>query len=131
MNLQKYVAVAGAAVTSFLLVGAATIEVVYAATQADVGPGIIGVFAGVVAGLIAATLVTWRWGAVAEWVRSTLLGYAAFGLTILFLAFLSYVNTPGVDTYLDLRTNVVIGAAVAVVVAIGRRGLVRPTAATL
>lgn len=130
MNLQRAAAVAGASVTSFLLVGAAVIEVVFAATGADVGPGIVGVFAGVVAGLLAAFLVAWRWAAVPERGRSALFGYAAFGLTIVFLASLSYVNVPGADTYLSVQRNVVIGAVVALAVAVGRHRLDRPTGAT-
>lgn len=118
MNLQKFAAIAGAAVTTFLLVGAATIEAVTAATGADIGPGIIAVFAGVAAGLVAAMLVSWRWATLREWHRSVLLGYAAFGLTMVFLAFLSYVNTPGVDDYLSIDRNLVIAALTAAIVAI-------------
>lgn len=129
MNLQKLAAVAGAAVTTFLLVGAATIELVFAGTGADVGPGIVGVFAGVAAGLVAAWLVAWRWGTVPEWGRSALLGYATFGLVMLFLAFLSYVNTPGVDELLSIELNLVIAAVVALAVAVGRRQLATPVAA--
>lgn len=128
MNYQKLTAIAGAAVTTFLLVGAATIEAVTAATGADIGPGIVGVFAGVAAGLIAAWLVSWRWSSVADWGRSALLGYAVFGLTIVFLAFLSYVNTPGADEYLGLQVNLVIAAVVALLVAVGRRQLRGPVA---
>ncbi len=129
MNFHKFAAVAGAAVTTFLLVGAATIEAVTAATGADIGPGIIGVFAGIAAGLAAATLVSWRWPALREWHRSLLLGYAAFGLTMVGLAFLSYVNTPGVDDYLSIDRNLVIAAFTAAVVALWRRRLVRPVPA--
>lgn len=130
MNLQKLAAVAGAAVTTFLVAAAVTIEVVFAATGADVGPGIIGVFVGVVAGLLAAWGVAWRWGVLDWTARSALLGYGAFGLTILFLAFLSYVNTPGVDEYLGIEANLVIAAVVAIATALGtwRR---RPTPSAL
>ena len=125
MNLQRLAAVAGAAVTSFLLVGAATIVAVVAATGADVGPGIIGVFAGVAAGLVAATLVASRWGRVGPRTRSLVLGYAAFGLTVVFLASLSYVNAPGARDLLSVPLNVAIGAVVALAVAVGRGRLGR------
>ena len=124
MNPQRLAAAAGAAVSTFLLVGAATIEVVFAATRADVGPGIIGVFAGVVAGLVAASLVASRWGRASPRGRSVLLGYAAFGLTVVFLASLSDVNVPGADAVLSVRRNVAIGVAVAVLVALGRERMV-------
>ena len=115
MNLQKLATLAGTAVTTFLLAGAATIEALTAATGADVGPGIVGVFVGVIAGLAAVVLVLWRWDALDRLPRAVLLGYGAFGLTILFLAFLSYVNTPGVDEYLGFYRNLVVAAGVAVV----------------
>lgn len=120
VNYQKLATVAGAAVTTFLLVGAVTIEAVMAAVGGDIGPGIVGVFAGVVAGLAAATAVSLRWTVLAERARTVLLAYAAFGLTIVFLAALSYVNVPGADTYLGLQVNLVIAAVVAVAAAIGR-----------
>lgn len=123
MNSQKLATVVGAAVTTFLLVGAATIEAVTAATGADIGPGIVGVFAGVVAGVLAAWLVSWRWSAVADWGRSALFGYAVFGLTIVFLAFLSYANTPGVDEYLGLQVTLVIAVVVALLAVVARRQL--------
>ncbi|NIS37094.1 MAG: permease [Actinobacteria bacterium] len=125
MNLQRPVAVAGAAVTTFLLVGAATLEAVFAATRADVGPGIVGVLVGVAAGLVAATLVASRWRRVGPRGRSLLLGYAAFGLTVVFLAGLSYVNVPGADDLLSVPVDVAIAAAVAVLVAAGRGRLTR------
>ena len=117
MTLQKPVTVAGAAATSFLLVGAATIEIVSALVGGDIGPGIIGVFAGVVAGLAAAVLVPWRWDRLDRRARAVLLGYATFGLVVLFLASLSYLNVPGADAYLNLRLNLAIAAVVAVAAA--------------
>lgn len=129
MNPHKLAAVTGAAVTTFLLVGVATIEAVTAATGADIGPGIIGVFAGIMAGLVAASLVSWRWATLPEWSRSVLFGYAAFGLMMVLLAFLSYSNVPGADDYLSVERNLVIAAATAAVVAMWRRQLTRPTPA--
>lgn len=125
MNYPKLVTAAGAAVTTFLLVGAATIEALLATIGDDIGPGIVGVFVGVVAGLTVAAAVSWRWPMLGERGRTALLAYAAFGLTIVFLAFLSYVNTPGVDAYLGLQTNLVTAAAVALVAALGRWQLSR------
>ncbi|MDZ7700798.1 MAG: hypothetical protein U5J98_01330 [Halobacteriales archaeon] len=48
---------------------------------------------------------------------------------MVFLAFLSYVNTPGVDELLSIELNLVIAAVVALAVAVGRRQLSRPVAA--
>jgi uncharacterized membrane protein len=120
VNLQKLATVVGAAVTTFLLVGVVTIEAVTAAVGGDIGPGIVGVFAGVVTGLAAVVAVSWRWPSLADRARTVLLAYAAFGLTIVFLAALSYVNVPGADAYLGFEVNLVIAAVVAVAAALGR-----------
>ncbi|MFB6353894.1 MAG: permease [Halobacteriales archaeon] len=117
MTLRKLAAVVGAGVTTFLVIGAATIEALTATIGGDIGPGIVGVLVGAVAGLLAVAAVQWRWSALDRRWRSALLGYAAFGLTVLFLAFLSYVNVPGVDDYLGLPLNLGIAAVVALVAA--------------
>jgi peptidoglycan/LPS O-acetylase OafA/YrhL len=127
VNLPKLATVTGAAVTTFLLLGAATIEVMTATVGGDIGAGIVGVFVGAVAGLLAGWVVAWRWGHLDRRARSVLLGYGSFGLTVLFLAFLSYVNTPGVDAYLGFQTNLVIAAVVALVAATGRWWQTRST----
>lgn len=114
MDLERLVTAVGAGVTTLLVAGAAVIEAVTAVVGGDIGPGIVGLFAGVVAGLAATAAVQWRWSTLAHRTRSALLGYAAFGLTVLFLAFLSYVNTPGVDAYLGFERNLVVAAVVAV-----------------
>lgn len=118
MNLQRLATVAGAGVTTILVVGAATIEIVTAVVGGDIGPGIVGVGVGLLAGLAAVAAVQWRWGRLEHRSRSVFFGYAAFGLTVLFLAFLSYVNVPGVDEYLDFALNLYIAAAVAVAAAV-------------
>lgn len=130
MDVQKLAVTAGAAVTTFLLVGAATIAAVRAATGADIGPGIIGLFAAIAAGLVAAALGSWRWATLPEWSRSLLVGYAVFGLTLVFLAALSYVNTPGVAASLSFDRNLVIATFAAAAFAIWRRQLARPPSAT-
>lgn len=115
------VAALGSAVTTFLLVGAVVIEVVAAATGADVGPGIAGVGVGALAAVVAAVLVGIGWNRAGRAGQWTLLGYAAFGLTFLFLSGLSYVNVPGARQYLDVPLNVGIAAVVALVVAVATR----------
>lgn len=119
MNYPKLVAVVGAAVTSFLVVGAVTIEAVTVVTGGDIGPGIIGVLAGVVAGSVGAWAVQWRWVALAEGWRALLLAYGSVGLTLVFLAFLSYINTPGVDEFLGFQRNLAVAVTVAIVAAAG------------
>ena len=119
MDAQRIAALAGSAVTTFLLVTAAVIEVVFGTTGADVGPGIVGVTVGALAALAAVVAVAVGWSRLDPSARWAVTGYGAFGLTIVFLAGLSYVNVPGADAYLGLSVNLVIAAAVAVVVAVG------------
>lgn len=118
MTTRTIVAAAGSAATTFLLVGAAVIEAVTAATGADIGPGIVGVGLGALAAIVAFVLVSIRWsrlGTVEQWI---LLGYAAFGLSFLFLSALGYVNVPGARTTLSVPLNAAIAAVVAIAVAI-------------
>lgn len=129
MDLRKFVAVSGGAITTFLVVAAILIEAVTAATGADVGPGIIGVTAGALAALGAVLAVSYGWSRLTDRVRWAVAGYGSFGLAMLVLAGLSYVNVPGADEYLSLSRNLVVSAVVALAVTIGgwRRG--QPTAA--
>jgi len=123
MTPRHLLAALGAAATTFLLVGAVVIEVVSAATGADVGPGIVGVGVGALAAIAALALVSWRWNRLSEAAQHLVLGYAAFGLAFLLLSALSYVNVPGARTYLSVPLNAGIAAVVAVVVALGLRWL--------
>lgn len=125
MNPRKPIAALGSAATTFLVVGAAVIEAVSAATGADVGPGIVGVGVGVLAAIAVLALVAGRWNRLGETARQLLLGYAAFGLAFLFLSALSYVNVPGARAYLSVPLNAGISAVVAVAVAFVLRGVDR------
>lgn len=116
MNLQKWASVLGSALTSFLLAGAATIELLMATIGGDIAPGIIGVFTGSIAGLAVGAAVASQWPALGGGRRAAVLGYSVFGLAMLFLALLSYVHTPVIAQYLGLRPNLVIAAVVAIAV---------------
>lgn len=116
MTPHKLTTLLGTPATTFLLVAAAVIEAVSAATGADVGPGIVGVLVGAVAALAALVLVAWRWERLGDPARHALLGYATVGLTFLFLSALSYVNVPGARETLSVPLNAGIAVVVAVVV---------------
>jgi len=130
MHLQRLVTVAGVGVTTFLVVGAATIEAVTAAVGGEIGPGIVGVLVGFVTGLALLLAVRSRWDRFTERTLTLLLAYAVFGLTVVFLAALSYVNVPGADQYLNVTLNLVIALVVALLVALAesRHWFGRPTA---
>lgn len=118
---MKLVSIAGAGATTFLLVGATTIEAVMATIGGDIGPGIIGVVVGVLAGLVAVVAVALSWDRLANREHAVLVAYASFGLTLLMLAALSYVNVPGADEYLGFERNLVIAFVVALGAAIAVR----------
>lgn len=126
MHIRKLGTVIGAAVTTFLVVGAATIEALTAAVGGEIGPGIVGVVAGAVAALVAAVVVVSRWDGLTRRGRCVLLGYGTFGLTLLFLAFLSYVDAGRVDENLGVGGTLSVAAVVALVTAVvgWRRGAV-------
>lgn len=118
VNARRLLTALGSAATTFLLVGAAVIEAVAAATGADVGPGIVGVGVGALAAIAALVLVAWRLEGTGPVGRALLAGYAAFGLVFLGLSMSSYVNVPGARATLSVPLNAGIAAAVAVGVAL-------------
>lgn len=118
MTIRSLVAAIGGAASTFLIVGAVVIEAVTAATGADIGPGIIGVGVGAIAAIAVLVVISIRWsqlGVTGQWL---LLGYAAFGLSFLFLSALSYVNVPGARATLSVPLNAGIAAVVAVTIGI-------------
>ncbi|OTF01790.1 permease [Halorubrum sp. SD683] len=127
MNARTVALALGTAVTTFLLVGAATIELLGAGEAP--GIGIIGVFAGFVAGLAAGVLVGVASDRIAGVPAAALLGYAAFGTTFLAIAAMSYVNVPGVDDVFTFPVRLGVSAVVAVVAALatayGERSVAR------
>ena len=118
MTARSLVAAIGGAASTFLIVGAVVIEAVTAATGADIGPGIIGVGVGAIAAIAALVVVSIRWGHLGVTGQWLLLGYAAFGLSFLFLSALSYVNVPGARATLSVPLNAGIAAVVAVTIGI-------------
>lgn len=124
MNARTVALALGTAVTTFLLVGAVTIELLGAGEAP--GIGIIGVFAGLVAGLAAGVLVGVASDRIAGVPAAALLGYAAFGTTFLAIAAMSYVNVPGVDDVFTFPVRLVVSAVVAALAtAYGERSVAR------
>jgi len=116
MNARTVALAIGTAVTTFLLVGAVTIELLGAGEAP--GIGILGVFVGLVAGLVAGGLVGVTGDRVAGLPAAALVGYAAFGTTFLAIAAMSYVNVPGVDDVFTFPVRLGASAVVAVVAAL-------------
>jgi len=116
MNARTVAIALGTAVTTFLLVGAVTIELLGAGEAP--GIGILGVFAGFVAGVVAGVLVAVAGDRITGLPAAALVGYATFGTTFLAIAGMSYVNVPGVDDVFTFPVRLGVSAVVAVVAAL-------------
>lgn len=112
MNIRTIAIGAGTAITTFLLAGAATIELLGAGEAP--GIGILGVFVGLVAGLLAGGIVVVAADGLSRGPAALLVGYAAFGVAVLAIAGMSYVNVPGADDVFTFPVH--IGASVGVAI---------------
>lgn len=111
----------GTAITTFLLAGAATIELLGAGEAPAIG--IIGVFVGVVAGLLAGGAVGVYADRLSGFASSILVVYSTFGVAFVAIAGMRYVNVPGADDVFTLPVHFGMSILAAVVVALlDRRG---------
>lgn len=117
MNTRTLAIGVGAAFTTFLLVGAGTIELLGAGEAP--GIGILGVFAGIVAGLLAGIVVTVTADRLTGLRHSLLVGYAAFGAAFIAVFAMRYVNVPGADDVFTFPVHVGVSLLAAVVLAVG------------
>lgn len=116
MNLRSVTLGAGAAVSTFLLAGAATVELLGAGEAP--GLGIVGVFVGLLAGLLAGGLVAVGADRLSGLAAAGLAGYATFGVAIVMIAALQYVNVPGADDVFTFPVHLAASVAIAVIVAL-------------
>lgn len=123
MNARSLALGVGTAVTTFLVVGAATIELLGAGEAPAVG--ILGVFVGFVAGLLAGGVAGTYADRLSGPAAAALAGYAAFGVAVVAVAGLKYVNVPYADDVFTFPVHLGVSVAAAVVVALlaGRSGL--------
>ncbi|SEO68817.1 hypothetical protein SAMN04487948_104185 [Halogranum amylolyticum] len=116
MNARTLALGAGTAVTTFLLAGAATIELLGAGEAP--GVGIVGVFVGVLVGLLAGGLVSVYADRLSGIAVPTLVAYATFGVTFVVIAGTSYVNVPGADDVFSFPVHVGVSVVVALAAAL-------------
>ncbi|KYH24216.1 hypothetical protein HAPAU_36870 [Halalkalicoccus paucihalophilus] len=95
MNIHTIAFGVGAAVTTFLFTGAMSIQLLGAGEAP--GIGIIGVFVGLVAGLLAGVTVSVYADSLRGLAHTILVAYAMFGVTVVAIAGMSYVNIPSSD----------------------------------
>jgi hypothetical protein len=112
VNYRRLATAIGAGFTTFLLVGATVIELV----GGEIGAGIVGVFAGFVAALIAVVVVFVSWSRIGPRLRPLLAGYAAFGLAFFAVWFLRYGHVANLDEYVDIPGQLGIALAVGIAV---------------
>jgi hypothetical protein len=131
MNSTRRIALGiGTAVTTFLLAAVVVIESLGAGEAP--GIGILGVFGGLVAGLLAGALVVAYAGRLSGATTAALAAYATLGPAFVAIAGLSYVNVPGADAVFSFPVHVgtsVVLAVVAGVLAVYLRRRERPVAA--
>jgi hypothetical protein len=121
MNVRTIVLGAGTAVTTFLLTGAATIELLGAGESPAIG--IVGVIVGLAIGVLAGGIVSVFADHLSGITTSTLVAYATFGVAFVAIAGLSYVNVPGADDVFSFPVHIGVSFVAALVVAVlaGRR----------
>jgi hypothetical protein len=110
---------AGTAVTTFLLAGAAAIELLGAGKSPAIG--IIGVFVGVITGIVAGAMVSVYAARLSGIPASALVAYATFGVAFVVVAGMRYVNVPYADDVFTFPVQIGASVTVAVVVALAYR----------
>lgn len=116
MNARSAILGIGTAVTTFLVAGASTIELLGAGEAP--GLGIVGVFVGLLVGLLAGVLAGAFADRLSEIPAAALVAYAAFGVAFVAIAALRYVNVPGADAVLTFPVTVATSVIVALLVAL-------------
>lgn len=115
MNARPIALGVGSAVTTFLLAGAATIELLGAGEAPAIG--IIGVFVGILAGLLAGGIVSASADRLSGTGASALVAYATLGVAFVVIAGTRYVNVPYADDVFTFPVHVSLSVALAVAVA--------------
>lgn len=103
--------------TTVLLVGALVIGGLSGQFGESPGVGIIGVFVGFLAGLLAVVAVTVAAERVSGAATVGLVAYATFGVAFLLVAGLRYVNVPGADETFTFPVHLASSLAAAIVAA--------------
>ena len=116
MNTRTISLGAGSAITTFFVVGVATIELLGAGEAPAIG--ILGVFAGFVGGILAGAIVAAYADRLAGLAAVVLVAYAVFGVAFLVIWGMRYVNVPGADDVFSFPVHLAVSLVVALVVAL-------------
>lgn len=107
---------AGSAVTTFLVVVAATIELLGAGGAPSIG--ILGVFTGLVGGLLVGAIVTAYADRLAGLAATVLVAYASSGGASIAIAGMRYVNVPAADDVFSFPVYLAVSLVTAAIVAL-------------
>ncbi|MFC4356918.1 permease [Halobium salinum] len=125
MNARTLILGLASAVTTFLVTGAVTIELLSGLYGASPGVGILGVGVGGAVGLFTGVVVAFAFSRdrLSGGPAAVLVAYGAFGVVFLAISGLRYVNVPGADELFTLPVHLLLSLVVAVTVAtlVGRR----------
>ena len=113
MNARTIALGVGVAVTTVLVAGAATIELLGAGEAP--GIGILGVVVGFIAGILAGGIASVYADRLSGIAASTLVAYATFGVAFVAIAGMRYVNVPGADEVFSFPVHIVLSVVAAVV----------------
>jgi len=127
MNSRDVLLGLASAVTTFILAGAVTIEILSTWYGESPGVGILGVGIGVVVALLVGAVVSLTGERLSGLRAAALVAYGAFGIAFLVIAGLSYVNVPGADEMFTFSVHLAVSLLVAIVAAVlAGRGRVPP-----
>lgn len=116
MKARTIALAAGSAVTTFLIAGAATIELLGAGEAPAIG--IIGVLVGIITGVLAGGIVTVYADRLSGIATPALVAYATFGVAFVMIAGTRYVNVPYADDVFTFPVHIGVSVVIAVVVAL-------------
>ncbi|WP_423746809.1 permease (plasmid) [Haladaptatus sp. SPP-AMP-3] len=126
MNARAILFGIASAVTTVLLAGAATIELLSALYGENPGVGMLGLVVGLAVGASVGAGVAVTAGRFSGISLSALVAYATFGVAFLAIAGLRYVNAPGADALFTFPVHLAVSLLLALAFAVlTTRGLVR------
>ncbi|ODR82663.1 permease [Haladaptatus sp. W1] len=126
MNARAILFAVASAVTTVLLAGAATIELLSAVYGESPGVGMLGLVVGLVVGVSVGAGVVVTAGRFSGISLAALVAYATFGVAFLTIAGLRYVNVPGADALFTFPVHFAVSLLLALAVAVlTARGFVR------
>lgn len=118
MNPRYLLLGSASAVTTFLLAGAVTIEILSTWYGEGPGAGILGVLIGTIIGLLVGAAITSTGDRLSGLGAVALVAYAVFGVAFLAIAGLSYVNVPGADEVFTFPVHLAVSSVVSIVAAV-------------